>query len=72
MRIRYCPKCQKAGLKWEDSQGRCSDGLTPQEQYNEYVLGKPANLERYDWRYCPRCQEWVNPNLSANFDQHKK
>lgn len=73
MRIRYCPKCDKAGLKWQDTTGKGYDGRTDNERYQAYQQG--LNVYASDimrMRYCPRCKEWVNPELSHNFDQHKR
>ena len=69
MRIRYCPKCNKAGLKHEDSDGKCIDGLTVHEHYSL----PSEHYHKFNWsmRWCPRCKEWVNPELSRNYDQHK-
>jgi hypothetical protein len=66
MRIRYCPKCGKAGLKWDDENGKGYDGLTDQERYE-----RGATTD-FSMRYCPRCREWVKAEIGANIDQHKK
>lgn len=66
MRIRYCPKCGKAGLKWDDANGKGYDGLTDHERYQQ------GGVTDYHMRYCPRCQEWVRADIGANLDQHKK
>jgi len=71
MRIRYCPKCNKAGLKWKDPEGKGFDRLTDKERYEAYRSGKPPSLERWNMRYCPRCQEWVKANIGIDLDQHK-
>lgn len=71
MRIRYCPKCGKAGLKWDDMNGKGYDGLSTQERYEAYRDGKLV-LERWGYRYCPRCKEWVKADIGANLDQHKR
>ena len=73
MRVRYCPKCGKAGLRYEDVSGKQANGLTQEETYNQ-VENDLAKFKKTNWdlRYCPRCNEWVNPNLSRNFDQHKR
>jgi len=70
MRIRYCPKCGKAGLKWEDPDRKGCDGLTDHERWavKDYDYSKyNGNL-----RYCPRCKEWVIAAIGANIDQHKR
>lgn len=66
MRIRFCPECGKAGLKWNDPEGKGYDGLTDAERYRSGAVT--------DWsmRYCPRCKEWVKPDISGNYDQHKR
>lgn len=71
MRIRYCPKCGKAGLKWEDNNGKGYDGLTETERYEKYTNGEGGGL---DWskRWCRRCGEWVTADIGANLDQHKR
>lgn len=69
MRIRYCPKCGKAGVKIDDPDGRGYDGLTGDERYSK--TKQPLRERGYEMRYCPRCREWVNPDLSRNYDQHK-
>jgi ssDNA-binding Zn-finger/Zn-ribbon topoisomerase 1 len=70
MKIRYCPKCGKAGLKWADSNGKGDDGLTDYERYEQYSRGE-LSKQNFSLRYCPRCKEWVNPDVGANIDQHK-
>ncbi len=66
MRIRYCPKCNKAGLKWDDANGKGFDGLTDTERWAQ------NKITNFHMRYCPRCTEWVEPTLSVNYDQHKR
>lgn len=66
MRIRFCPKCGKAGLRMEDSDGKGVDGLTASERYER------RTTRDFNMRYCPRCREWVKPNIGANVDQHKR
>ena len=66
MRIRYCPKCRKAGLKWDDAKGKGFDGLTDPERLDR------GGTTDYSMRYCPRCQKWVKPDIGAKLDQHKK
>ncbi len=66
MRIRYCPKCRKAGLKWDDAQGKGYDGLTDNERCQR------GTTTDYSMRYCPRCEEWVRADISSNYDQHKR
>ena len=63
MRIDYCPKCNKAGLKyhsnWDDPnyykyhfvQGRVVDECVK--------IGAPNGYGTAKW--CPRCKEWVEP-----------
>lgn len=70
MRIRYCPKCTKAGLKWYDPEGKDHNGMTEKEGYEAYRDGKPVP-SRFDIRYCPRCKEWINAFIGVNLDQHK-
>lgn len=67
MRIRYCPKCGKAGLKWDDDNGKGNDGLTDHERYTSGDYSK----HDYSLRWCPRCKEWVKADISRNYDQHK-
>lgn len=71
MRIRYCPVCGKAGLKWEDDNGKGNDGLTDHERYESYAKGEKPNHD-YSLRYCPRCKKWVKADIGDNIDQHKK
>lgn len=70
MRIRYCPKCGRAGLKWNDDDGKGNDGLTDTQRYESHAFGERSNLD-YSMRWCPRCREWVRANIGANIDQHK-
>jgi hypothetical protein len=69
MRIRYCPDCKKAGLKWDDANGKGYDGMTDRERYSSNI---PVKEGLFNMRYCPRCHGWVHPNLSSNYDQHKR
>jgi len=70
MRIRYCPKCNRAGLKWRDPDGLDVNGMTEHEAYEAYRDGKPVP-SKYGYRYCPRCKEWVNADVGDRIDQHK-
>ena len=45
MRIDYCPKCGKAGLKYSSSERQ--------------KLYAPEGYGTAKW--CPRCKEWVRP-----------
>jgi hypothetical protein len=71
VRIRYCPKCNKAGLKWDDNDGKGNDGLTTSERYEKYMRKEIVTLN-FHMRYCTRCKEWVNPDIGDNIDQHKR
>jgi len=61
MRIDYCPKCKKAGLKYERYQHAPyanppimpSDFEMAENKYHHSTLGE---------KWCPRCREWVNPD----------
>jgi hypothetical protein len=61
MRIDYCPKCGKAGLKY------ASNWDAPQPYHfesgkvvNDYELHyAPDGFGSAKW--CPRCKEWVTP-----------
>ena len=57
MRIDYCPKCNKAGLKYEriPTLAWKPDTRTEAEKEEcnrEHSLGK---------KWCLRCRQWVNP-----------
>jgi hypothetical protein len=49
MRIDYCPKCHKAGLRHEDSSGKGFDGLTSHERFNKQYEENPSELMRTDY-----------------------
>lgn len=63
MRIDYCPKCGKAGLKY------ASNWNDPDFYSFYFVAGKPVDKikkiyppEGYGTaKWCPRCKEWVKP-----------
>ncbi len=63
MRIDYCPKCNKAGLKYH------SNWNDPKYYSYHFVDGKPIDdikkvnpPEGYGTaKWCPRCKEWVKP-----------
>jgi hypothetical protein len=59
MKIDYCLKCGKAGLREKDTFNHFNDGLTGQERWNKYTNGIPTTTTGQKW--CPRCNEWVNP-----------
>ena len=65
MRIDYCPKCHKAGLKYDDPDGRDIEGHTQLERYKLWQEAHANNQTRehtYGLRkWCPRCKEWVKP-----------
>jgi len=60
MRIDYCPKCHKAGLKYENEQGEDPSGLTQAERFLAWC-DDPQNYvsARGTKKWCPRCKEWV-------------
>ena len=62
MRIDYCPKCNKAGLKY------ASNWDIPKPYHweegkvvNDYEMVYPPE-GRGSAKWCPRCKEWVKPN----------
>ncbi len=59
MRIDYCPKCHKAGLREQDPKGFYSDGRTGKQRYEAYLTGLKIIASNKKW--CPRCKEWVEP-----------
>ncbi len=62
MRIDYCPKCNKSGLRGRDITDRDDRGMTRQESYEKFARGErlcPDGYVRRKW--CPRCQEWAIP-----------
>ena len=60
MRIDYCPKCGKAGLKYETPEGRDCTGRTNEERYQDFVNDiLPTPCIKNKW--CPRCKEWIKP-----------
>ncbi len=64
MKIDYCPKCDKAGLKHNDPEGKNANGHTRQQRYEVYmnIRGNEIPLIPYgSMKWCPRCKEWVKP-----------
>ncbi len=69
MRIDYCPKCNKARLKYDNADGKDIEGHTQSERYglwkeacangrsDEYLKNSTYGLKKW----CPRCKEWVKP-----------
>lgn len=49
MRIDYCPKCHKAGLKYTEVTAEDPKGY-----------GIVPNEHKWD-KWCPRCKQWVTP-----------
>ncbi len=61
MKIDYCPKCGKAGLKYENEHGLDPDGRSSQSRYQDWV-DKKTVVSHYGYqKWCPRCKEWVDP-----------
>ncbi len=59
MRIDYCPKCNKSGLKHEryfSSPYANPPQIPTDEQRDENT----AHRKLYE-KWCHRCREWVNP-----------
>ena len=67
MRIDYCPNCHKAGLKYDNPEGKDIEGHTQPERYKlwqEYCdkVGKYVQHSTYGLKkWCPRCKVWVKP-----------
>ena len=60
MRIDYCPKCGKAGLKYHNLQNKNPDGNTDQERFDKWNKGESLTIVGLN-KWCPRCKEWVEP-----------
>jgi len=58
MRIDYCPKCNKAGLKVDRIPIPYWKELTPEE-----TAAKREAIDNNGRgnKWCPRCMEWVKP-----------
>ena len=63
MDVGFCPECKKAGLRHEDNDGLGYDGKTAQQRYTEWNNGVRMSLAFNFYRWCPRCQKWVEPIL---------
>jgi hypothetical protein len=59
MRIDYCPICGKAGLRYENTEGKDANGLTRQELWAIYP--NPLPIPHGSQKYCPRCNRWIEP-----------
>lgn len=59
MKIDYCPKCGKAGLRYEDDKGLDPSGMSRHQRYEAYLIGEKSTYGTRKW--CPRCKEWTNP-----------
>ena len=59
MRIDYCPKCHKAGLKyhsnWDDPKYYAYHFENGQVVEEIEKIGPPEGYSKW----CPRCKEWV-------------
>ncbi len=60
MRIDYCPKCGKAGLRYETSEGLDCDNRTERQRYEAWNTGDYFSSYGSK-KWCPRCKEWVKP-----------
>ena len=60
MRIDYCPKCNKAGLKYERYPH--SFYSNPPIYLNDAELEENATHHSLNEKWCPRCKEWVKTN----------
>lgn len=58
MIISYCPICHKAGLRWDDPNGKDQHGRNSATRFNDYYA-KSINLPR-NKKWCPRCKKWVD------------
>jgi hypothetical protein len=58
MRIDYCPKCKKAGLKCKNNEGQTWDGHGQLVKSNQIT----AMCNPWDIKWCPRCKVWVVPD----------
>ena len=56
MKIDYCPKCHKAGLKYASNR---DEALNGRFQYEVKMIYPPEGYGTAKW--CPRCKEWVKP-----------
>jgi hypothetical protein len=59
MKIDYCPKCKKAGLKYERYPS--NPYLIPPLEPDEVEIKENSDHRAKHEKWCPRCQEWVRP-----------
>ena len=59
MIISYCYLCHKAGLRWDNPDGKDEYGQTGKERWKNYCQTGDLSRPRTK-KWCPRCKQWVN------------
>jgi Zn-finger nucleic acid-binding protein len=64
--VDFCPKCKKAGLRYQRFEINTILFMEPQPHYDYEHPDSPELKENEEHRlkcekWCPRCQEWIIP-----------